>query len=94
MCSLAAYTCHGGWYENGTSFVVTTPLTRDSTAARRYCFVARGERRAALTLARSAANCERALPAPGLLFHATATGNRDHAYLFLIPLVLFLRKDV
>ncbi|CAB3228035.1 unnamed protein product [Arctia plantaginis] len=71
---MTAYTCHGGWYENGTSFVVTTPLTRDSTAARRYCFVSRGERRGALALARSAANCERADLQPELLFHATATG--------------------
>ncbi|XP_041976270.1 uncharacterized protein LOC121731032 isoform X2 [Aricia agestis] len=56
---MTAYTCHGGWYENGLSFVVTTPVSRDSGAARRYCWVSR-EGRAALSLARSAANCERA----------------------------------
>ncbi|XP_063378781.1 uncharacterized protein LOC134665736 [Cydia fagiglandana] len=71
---VTAYTCHGGWYENGASFVVTTPLTRDSRAARRYCFVSRDHRHA-LTLARSATNCERA---PGgsdqLVFNARNTG--------------------
>ncbi|XP_075970174.1 uncharacterized protein LOC142972776 [Anticarsia gemmatalis] len=71
---MTAYTCHGGWYENGASFVVTTPLTRDSTAARRYCFVSRDDRRGALALARSATNCERNDLQPELLFHATATG--------------------
>ncbi|XP_052751265.1 uncharacterized protein LOC128200780 isoform X2 [Galleria mellonella] len=74
---ITAYTCHGGWYENGASFVVTTPVTRDSTAARRYCFVSR-EARAGLVLARSAANCERAAAAAAadhdLLFDATPVG--------------------
>ncbi|XP_061728868.1 uncharacterized protein LOC133533827 isoform X1 [Cydia pomonella] len=71
---MTAYTCHGGWYENGASFVVTTPLTRDSRAARRYCFVSR-EQRSALALARSAANCERAPAAAGqLLLSARNTG--------------------
>ncbi|CAG9785295.1 unnamed protein product [Diatraea saccharalis] len=72
---MTAYTCHGGWYENGVSFVVTTPVTRDSTAARRYCFVSRETLGAALSVARSSDNCERApQPDHALLFAATATG--------------------
>lgn len=71
---MTAYTCHGGWYENGASFVVTTPLTRDSTAARRYCFMSRDERRGTLAIKHSATNCERDDLQPDLLFHATATG--------------------
>ncbi|KAJ8732287.1 hypothetical protein PYW08_015017 [Mythimna loreyi] len=71
---VTAYTCHGGWYENGASFVVTTPVTRDSTAARRYCFVSRDTPRAALALARSATNCDRNDLTPDLVFDATATG--------------------
>ncbi|KAF9802524.1 hypothetical protein SFRURICE_013711, partial [Spodoptera frugiperda] len=71
---VTAYTCHGGWYENGASFVVTTPVTRDSTAARRYCFVSREQPRAALALRRSATNCDRTDTAPHLVFDATATG--------------------
>ncbi|XP_068630532.1 uncharacterized protein [Battus philenor] len=63
---VTAYTCHGGWYDNGASFVVSTPVTRDSTAARRYCFVSRESRNGPRTLARSAANCERE-PSPPLL---------------------------
>ncbi|CAH2075000.1 unnamed protein product, partial [Iphiclides podalirius] len=63
---VTAYTCHGGWYENGASFVVTTPVTRDSTAARRHCFVAREARGGSLAVARSAANCERPEPAAAL----------------------------
>nr|XP_026486259.1 uncharacterized protein LOC113393532 isoform X2 [Vanessa tameamea] len=79
--AITAYTCHGGWYENGASFVVTTPVTRDSTAARRYCFVSRDARDArdardgALAVARSAANCERTVSEPeALLFDAAFTG--------------------
>ncbi|XP_072940221.1 uncharacterized protein [Epargyreus clarus] len=72
---VTAYTCHGGWYENGVSFVVTTPVTRDSTAARRYCFVSRDAQAGALAVARSAANCERAAADPdALLFDTAFTG--------------------
>ncbi|XP_049865716.1 uncharacterized protein LOC126366593 isoform X3 [Pectinophora gossypiella] len=72
---VTAYTCHGGWYESGASFVVTTPVTRDSTAARRYCFVSREARSGALELTRSASNCERAATEPEpLVFDATTTG--------------------
>ncbi|CAH0727998.1 unnamed protein product, partial [Brenthis ino] len=73
--AITAYTCHGGWYEGGASFVVTTPVTRDSTAARRYCFVSRDARDGALTVARSAANCERVVSEDdALLFDAGFTG--------------------
>ncbi|XP_034824370.1 uncharacterized protein [Maniola hyperantus] len=72
---VTVYICHGGWYENGASFVVTTPVTRDSTAARRYCFVSREPRDGALTVARSAANCERAVSdSEAMLFDAAFTG--------------------
>ncbi|XP_073951309.1 uncharacterized protein isoform X2 [Choristoneura fumiferana] len=75
---ITAYTCHGGWYENGASFVVTTPVTRDSTAARRYCFVSRDARGPALLVTRSATNCERSAtataPSEQLLFDARPTG--------------------
>ncbi|XP_059061429.1 uncharacterized protein LOC131854337 [Achroia grisella] len=86
---VTAYTCHGGWYENGASLVVTTPVTRDSTAARRYCFVSR-EARGGLVLARSPANCDRAAAAePDLLFDATAIGEcqdqTNHQLLLRIP---------
>ncbi|XP_053602220.1 uncharacterized protein LOC128670518 isoform X2 [Plodia interpunctella] len=65
---VTAYTCHGGWYEDGASFVVTTPLTRDSTAARRYCFMSRDARGGSLLVTRSATNCERGEASTQLLF--------------------------
>lgn len=73
---VTAYTCHGGWYEDGASFVVTTPVTRDSTAARRHCFMSREARGrgAAMLVSRSATNCERAAANPDLVFDATAIG--------------------
>ncbi|XP_045493283.1 uncharacterized protein LOC123692570 isoform X1 [Colias croceus] len=71
---VTAYTCHGGWYENGASFVVTTPVTRDSTAARRYCFVSRDARDGALAVGQSATNCERGYDPEPLLFDASFTG--------------------
>lgn len=54
--------------------MVTTPVTRDSTAARRYCFVSRDSRGTALTVTRSAANCERGKGDGSLVFSATPTG--------------------
>ncbi|XP_045487519.1 uncharacterized protein LOC110998393 isoform X1 [Pieris rapae] len=71
---VTAYTCHGGWYENGASFVVTTPVTRDSTAARRYCFVSRDARDGVLAVGQSATNCERGVDPEPLLFDASFTG--------------------
>ncbi|XP_032510839.2 uncharacterized protein LOC116765493 isoform X2 [Danaus plexippus] len=69
---VTAYTCHGGWYEGGSSFVVTTPVTRDSTAARRYCFVSR-DNRGSLSLTRSQDNCERG-ERTAVVFDAVFTG--------------------
>jgi hypothetical protein len=37
----AEYSCHGFWEESGVSYLITTPLSRASTGARRYCFVFR-----------------------------------------------------
>ncbi|OXA40598.1 uncharacterized protein LOC110860671 [Folsomia candida] len=37
----AEYACHGWWEEMGVSYLITTPLSRASTGARRYCFVFR-----------------------------------------------------
>ncbi|RZF36095.1 hypothetical protein LSTR_LSTR010506 [Laodelphax striatellus] len=34
----SVYQCHGGWVENGTHYLITTPLSRSSRGARRYCF--------------------------------------------------------
>ncbi|XP_028162541.1 uncharacterized protein LOC114354378 [Ostrinia furnacalis] len=90
---VTAYTCHGGWYENGVSFVVTTPVTRDSTAARRYCFVSQDTRGGALGVARSPNNCERGAH-QSMVFDATATGechdqsNGQPLIIISLPLVV------
>jgi len=33
------YSCHGHWEENGTSYLIASPLSRGSGEPRRYCFV-------------------------------------------------------
>ncbi|KAG8233725.1 hypothetical protein J437_LFUL013222 [Ladona fulva] len=38
---ISAYSCHGGWEDNGTHFLITTPLSRTSHGARRLCFIYR-----------------------------------------------------
>ncbi|XP_037299317.1 uncharacterized protein LOC115451006 isoform X2 [Manduca sexta] len=96
---VTAYTCHGGWYEDGASFVVTTPLRRDSAAARRHCFVSRDARRS-LRLERSPDNCERAATRPDLVLDAVPTGecqdqsNAQHAlripaqFILSLPIII------
>jgi hypothetical protein len=36
---LAAYFCHGSWEDNGTSYLIASPVSRKSVGARRYCFI-------------------------------------------------------
>ncbi|XP_046400399.1 uncharacterized protein LOC124166762 [Ischnura elegans] len=38
---ISAYSCHGRWEDNGTHFLITTPLSRSSHGARRLCFIYR-----------------------------------------------------
>lgn len=33
-----AYSCHGRWEENGTSFLITTPISR-AHGSRKFCFM-------------------------------------------------------
>lgn len=33
------YNCHAGWSENGTHYLITTPNSRSSAGAKRYCFI-------------------------------------------------------
>lgn len=41
---ISSYSCHGRWQENDTHYLITTPLSRSSHGARRYCFIYREER--------------------------------------------------
>lgn len=36
---LLAYSCYGSWEENGTFYLIASPISRKSTEARRYCFI-------------------------------------------------------
>lgn len=36
---ISAYSCHGRWSENDTNFLITTPQSRTSIGAKRYCFI-------------------------------------------------------
>lgn len=37
--TISAYICHGSWEDNGTSYLITSPVSRKSNGARRYCFI-------------------------------------------------------
>lgn len=55
---VSAYTCHGRWEENGTHFLITSPLPRSSRGARRLCFAYR-EHQGVLHFASSGESCPR-----------------------------------
>lgn len=56
---ISAYSCHGGWSENGTNYLITTPLSRSSRGARRYCFVYQSQADTVVRFSTSADNCRR-----------------------------------
>ncbi|XP_077285540.1 uncharacterized protein LOC143910818 [Arctopsyche grandis] len=74
---ITAYSCHGGWTDNGTSFLITTPLTRDSIGAKRYCFIYKESNDRTIHFTRTSENCDRNLW-PGvdgaLVFNVTSSG--------------------
>ena len=36
---ITAYFCHGSWEDNGISYLIASPVSRDSVGARRFCFI-------------------------------------------------------
>ncbi|XP_059484040.1 uncharacterized protein LOC132201685 isoform X2 [Neocloeon triangulifer] len=75
--TISAYSCHGGWEDNGTHFLITTPLSRTSHGARRLCFIYR-ESALGVHFSSSAVSCQRDI-SPGvggiLAFNVTSSGN-------------------
>ncbi|XP_049807210.1 uncharacterized protein LOC126249589 [Schistocerca nitens] len=73
---VSTYSCHGHWEDNGTNFLITTPLSRTSHGARRLCFMYR-EVDGVVHFSSSADSCTRAV-SPGiggsLAFNVTSTG--------------------
>ncbi|XP_071444873.1 uncharacterized protein [Hetaerina americana] len=37
--AVSAYSCHGSWEDNGTNYLIASPVSRKSVGARRYCFI-------------------------------------------------------
>ncbi|XP_021929001.1 uncharacterized protein LOC110834305 [Zootermopsis nevadensis] len=37
--TVSAYFCHGSWEDNGTSYLIASPVSRKSVGARRFCFI-------------------------------------------------------
>ncbi|XP_067004830.2 uncharacterized protein [Anabrus simplex] len=73
---VSAYSCHGRWEDNGTSYLITTPLSRSSHGARRYCFMYR-EVDGIVHFSSSSDSCQRNI-SPGvggtLAFNVTSSG--------------------
>lgn len=74
---ISSYSCHGQWEENGINYLITTPLSRSSYGARRYCFIYREHVPGTVLFSTSPDNCERSVN-PGisgeLIFNVTNTG--------------------
>jgi hypothetical protein len=88
------YSCHGRWEDNGTHYLITTPLSRSSRGPRRYCFMYREAQDGVVHFSSSSDSCRRNI-SPGIggamAFNVTSTGkglSRD-ALLLLEPLVLW-----
>ncbi|KAK7870548.1 hypothetical protein R5R35_002946 [Gryllus longicercus] len=73
-----SYSCHGRWEDNGTHFLITTPLSRRSHGARRLCFMYReADGGGVVRFSSSAASCRRDIRpgvGGGLAFNVTSTG--------------------
>ncbi|XP_063230037.1 uncharacterized protein LOC134535094 [Bacillus rossius redtenbacheri] len=73
---VSAYSCHGRWEDNGTHYLITTPLSRSSHGARRLCFMYR-ELEGLVLFSSSADSCQRGV-SPGvggaLAFNVTSSG--------------------
>ncbi|KAJ8920335.1 hypothetical protein NQ315_011997 [Exocentrus adspersus] len=74
---ITSYSCHGRWEENGTNFLIATPLGRTSHGARRYCFMYKEQGSGNVMFSTSADSCDR-LVKPGqtgeLIFNVTTLG--------------------
>nr|CAD7394572.1 unnamed protein product [Timema cristinae] len=61
---VSAYSCHGRWEDNGIHYLITTPLSRSSHGARRYCFMYR-EQEGVVHFSSSSDSCQRNI-SPGI----------------------------
>jgi hypothetical protein len=74
---LTVYSCHGRWEDNGTHYLITTPLSRSSRGPRRYCFMYREAQDGVVHFSSSSDSCRRNI-SPGIggamAFNVTSTG--------------------
>ncbi|XP_017770060.1 PREDICTED: uncharacterized protein LOC108557871 [Nicrophorus vespilloides] len=74
---ISTYSCHGRWEENGTNYLITTPLSRSSHGARTYCFIYKEFPPDVVAFSTSIENCDRNV-LPGitgeLVFNVTSIG--------------------
>ncbi|XP_044754916.1 uncharacterized protein LOC123313888 [Coccinella septempunctata] len=76
--STREYACHGRWEENGTNYLITSPVsTKLSYNSRRYCFVYKEVSPGTIFFSTSSSNCDRSIR-PGLngelIFNITSIG--------------------
>ncbi|KAJ9577266.1 hypothetical protein L9F63_006172, partial [Diploptera punctata] len=57
--SVSAYSCHGSWEDNGTSYLIASPVSRTSVGARRFCFIYTHSGAAMLHLSSVTESCHR-----------------------------------
>lgn len=74
---MTVYSCHGRWEDNGTHYLITTPLSRSSRGPRRYCFMYREAQDGVVHFSSSSDSCRRNI-SPGIggvmAFNVTSTG--------------------
>ncbi|XP_021915226.1 uncharacterized protein LOC110827676 isoform X2 [Zootermopsis nevadensis] len=74
---VSVYSCHGRWEDNGTHYLITTPLSRSSRGPRRYCFMYREAQDGVVHFSSSSDSCRRNI-SPGIsgvmAFNVTSTG--------------------
>ncbi|PSN42195.1 hypothetical protein C0J52_19916, partial [Blattella germanica] len=74
---VSVYSCHGRWEDNGTNYLITTPLSRSSRGPRRYCFMYREAQDGVVHFSSSSDSCRRNInPGVGgaMAFNVTSTG--------------------
>ncbi|CAH1115807.1 unnamed protein product [Psylliodes chrysocephalus] len=73
---ITSYSCHGRWEENGTNFLITSPMGHATYGARKFCFMYK-ELISGVMFSTSSENCNR-LVKPGisgeLIFNISSTG--------------------
>uniref|UniRef100_A0A1B6D3A2 Ig-like domain-containing protein n=1 Tax=Clastoptera arizonana TaxID=38151 RepID=A0A1B6D3A2_9HEMI len=90
-----AYYCHGSWTENTTSYLISSPVSRKSTDAKRYCFVFKTSPSSTdITVERFSESCSNTHHRLSWTFNLTSQGkcteisaSSDSSFIYLPPLI-------